>query len=276
MPSGIRVNLAALAYDPSNRYRFNGKEEQVTGNIGLTDYGARFYDSSVIRWTTPDPLAEKYYSTSPYAFCNNNPVNFVDPDGEAVWEINSNGIITWVEESDEHRLYYIDSEGNRGDNYITVNNRNILDAFTGKDGMASYTDDSNIDDFFRVFLFAADNSDVEWALHRGQGNSYTIGTKHDEYSAGNWADFGLIERPIASIHSHPDEPNSFDHERSSMSYDYNNVTDEAEKYGRQMRLNYVYFPNSTRLYHVEPSGIRYIHSISNNYRRFYFGTLNHR
>ncbi|MBE6235651.1 MAG: hypothetical protein E7112_05395 [Bacteroidales bacterium] len=47
----------------------------------MTDYGARFYDSSVIRWTTPDPLAEKYYSTSPYAFCNNNPVNFVDPDG---------------------------------------------------------------------------------------------------------------------------------------------------------------------------------------------------
>ena len=49
----------------------------------MTDYGARFYDSSVIRWTTPDPLAEKYYSTSPYAFCNNNPVNFVDPDGQA-------------------------------------------------------------------------------------------------------------------------------------------------------------------------------------------------
>ena len=84
MPSGIRVNLAALAYDPSNRYRFNGKEEQVTGNVGLTDYGARFYDSSVIRWTTPDPLAEKYYSTSPYAFCNNNPVNFVDLDGKAI------------------------------------------------------------------------------------------------------------------------------------------------------------------------------------------------
>ena len=30
---------------------------------------------------TPDPLSEKYYGTSPYAFCNNNPVNFVDPDG---------------------------------------------------------------------------------------------------------------------------------------------------------------------------------------------------
>ena len=28
-------------------------------------------------------MAEKYYGISPYAFCNNNPVNFVDPDGEA-------------------------------------------------------------------------------------------------------------------------------------------------------------------------------------------------
>ena len=39
-------------------------------------------ESRYARWTTPDPLADKYYSTSPYAFCNNNPVNFVDPDGE--------------------------------------------------------------------------------------------------------------------------------------------------------------------------------------------------
>ena len=38
-------------------------------------------ESRYARWATPDPLADKYYSTSPYAFCNNNPVNFVDPDG---------------------------------------------------------------------------------------------------------------------------------------------------------------------------------------------------
>ena len=83
LPFGTRVSLSAQAYDPANRYRFNGKEEQVTGNIGLIDYGARLYDSLLPRWTTQDPLAEKYYSTSPYAFCNNNPVNFVDPDGES-------------------------------------------------------------------------------------------------------------------------------------------------------------------------------------------------
>ena len=39
------------------------------------------FSAPLARWTTPDPLADKYYSTSPYAFSGNNPVNYVDPDG---------------------------------------------------------------------------------------------------------------------------------------------------------------------------------------------------
>ncbi len=39
------------------------------------------YDYDTGRWFVPDPLAENYYSVSPYAFCSGNPVNFVDPDG---------------------------------------------------------------------------------------------------------------------------------------------------------------------------------------------------
>ena len=31
-----------------------------------------------------DPLSEKYYNISPYAYCANNPVNFVDPDGRFI------------------------------------------------------------------------------------------------------------------------------------------------------------------------------------------------
>lgn len=40
------------------------------------DYGARFYHPQSSRWTTMDPLSEKYYSVSPYALCSGNPVNF--------------------------------------------------------------------------------------------------------------------------------------------------------------------------------------------------------
>ena len=42
------------------------------------------------RFTTIDPLAEKYPSVSPYAYCNGNPVNLVDPDGEREWPVNLN------------------------------------------------------------------------------------------------------------------------------------------------------------------------------------------
>jgi hypothetical protein len=36
------------------------------------------------RWLSPDPLAEKYPWISPYAFCLNNPIRYIDPDGREV------------------------------------------------------------------------------------------------------------------------------------------------------------------------------------------------
>ena len=62
---------------------YTGQENQNL-NFGTSyiDFGARQYSPTLRRWMTPDPLSEKYYGVSPYAFCNNNPVNFVDPDGD--------------------------------------------------------------------------------------------------------------------------------------------------------------------------------------------------
>ncbi|WP_418983883.1 hypothetical protein [Alistipes sp.] len=36
-------------------------------------------------WLTPDPKATKFYPVSPDAFCLNNPIRFIDPNGEEVW-----------------------------------------------------------------------------------------------------------------------------------------------------------------------------------------------
>lgn len=73
----------------------------------MIDFGSRYYSYGIGRWTSPDPQADKYLSTSPYAYCNNNPVNFVDPNGEAwgVWENQNCIIIYWVDDAsatDEH------------------------------------------------------------------------------------------------------------------------------------------------------------------------------
>ena len=64
------------------RFRFNGKEFDRTHGLDWYDYGARHMSPDVGRFTTIDPMAEKYYNISPYAYCANNPVKYVDPDGK--------------------------------------------------------------------------------------------------------------------------------------------------------------------------------------------------
>ncbi len=81
-PYGEDIAESASAVSPSapgaslQPYRFNGKESQKFAGLPYLDYDARFYHQLSSRWTTMDPLAEKYYSVSPYAFCSGNPVNF--------------------------------------------------------------------------------------------------------------------------------------------------------------------------------------------------------
>ena len=62
---------------------FTGKERD--SETGFSYFGARYYDSDLMTgWLSVDPMADKYPSLSPYAYCGWNPVRLVDPDGEEV------------------------------------------------------------------------------------------------------------------------------------------------------------------------------------------------
>ena len=67
-----------------NRPEVNGKELDRMHGLDTYDYGARQYNPVTARWDRMDPLCEKYYSISPYVYCMNNPVMFLDPDGRTV------------------------------------------------------------------------------------------------------------------------------------------------------------------------------------------------
>jgi RHS repeat-associated protein len=83
--------MQGLSYQASNRpanlYLYNGKELQQELDLDWYDYGARIYDAQLGRFFTIDPLAEKYNFQSPYVYAKNNPIIYLDNNGEGPWDV---------------------------------------------------------------------------------------------------------------------------------------------------------------------------------------------
>ncbi len=286
IPVTCPVASTSSAIGP-NRWHFSGKETQsfLNTSIPLLDFGARMYNPDIARWTAVDPMAEKYYGISPYAYCLGNPISIIDPNGMDIWTMDEYGNVVWKRESEDHRLYYMNNDGVLSDDYVSVSDRSILDDLTkteikvdGGAEVSSHTSKTGINDIFKVFKFASDKTKVEWAVHRN-GDTYTIGTGHNSYSASSWEDY-TKDKPNATVHSHPGIKASVDEETFSMGYgapyrdtDWNNVRIDVKQAREKARKSYVYFPNSGRLYNVGYHNAIYIKDIK-NYRGFYFGTIN--
>lgn len=74
--------------DPNAKYKygFNGKEKdnEIAVYGGDYDFGARIYDGRLGRWLSLDPLMAKYANWSPFNFCTNDPLYFIDPSGRDI------------------------------------------------------------------------------------------------------------------------------------------------------------------------------------------------
>ena len=84
---------------------FTGKERDEETGYGY--FGARYMDYELMTgWLSVDPMADKYPSISPYAYCAWNPVKLVDPDGR-----------DWYESEDGKRLAYFHGETGQLEGY---------------------------------------------------------------------------------------------------------------------------------------------------------------
>ena len=59
------------------KYAFNAKE--LDEETGMYYYEARYYKPPV--FTSRDPHFERYFWTTPYGYCSNNPLKYIDPTG---------------------------------------------------------------------------------------------------------------------------------------------------------------------------------------------------
>ena len=73
-----------LAYNSElQKNKYIGKEFDHTSGLDWYDHGARMYDAAKGSWDRMDYFCEKYYPSSPYISCFNNPTRYIDESGDS-------------------------------------------------------------------------------------------------------------------------------------------------------------------------------------------------
>ena len=126
---------ATFGNDVIPKYSFNAKE--LDEETGMYYYEARYYKPPV--FTSRDAMFEKYFWMTPYAYCANNPVKYVDPSGED-WYINGEASSDMVNQLNNHT----------SDNFTLHRN---------KDGSITYQGEATtkLDKYFKSIV---DNPDI--------------------------------------------------------------------------------------------------------------------
>ena len=189
-PSGTQLCDGRTDSDKQSR-RYNGKELDRMHGLNTYDYSARQYNPVTARWDRMDPLCENYYGVSPYAYCGNNPVNAVDPDGrEGVKYVDENGnkhietnVVVLLKKPKEIKDSYsekkkerIRKKNERRDKYnvsrVEMVKRALDDTYGGKEGVEN-SHGEKVYFTFNVKGIECDNPRL-----RKNTTASEIGTKH--------------------------------------------------------------------------------------------------
>ena len=194
------------------RFRFTGKERDEETGYGY--FGARYMDHELMTmWLSVDPMADKYPSISPYAYCAWNPVKLVDPDGRDVWEVSEDGRVKNKGDAGGKQKQTVVYANGNSEVFSGKYYHSILSDLTSEESGGLSQSEGSVKKKYamgNLFLSLADNTNVEWALHKFKGGKYAISTLHNRELSASPETLGKsMSDLITMIHSHPSaEPNT--------------------------------------------------------------------
>ena len=238
MPYGepyIDQRAAGTTY--SERFRFTGKERDEETGYGY--FGARYMDHELMSmWLSVDPMADKYPSISPYAYCAWNPVKLVDPDGREIGDYY------------DTKGNYLGWDGKQDMNVYIVKNQKSINKIISNTNNKKTTSSSNVNiavsTNYAVMQKACEVLDI---THQRKGQKeFGISMKGITFSSMQEGTFGgCTIYPVddgfsgegASIHSHPDaddkighwitNPSQVDIDETFCNYDLNIIVGQCER-----------------------------------------------
>ena len=99
-----------------NQFQYTGQYQDEDLSYELAYYGQRYYDQGLKIFTSVDPLWEAFPEWGSYVYCKNNPILYVDPNGDSV-QVGTVDVLPVVEDENTHSLLILTDEET---GYVTI------------------------------------------------------------------------------------------------------------------------------------------------------------